>query len=293
MNIIFQINGGIGKCILATPVCEAIKSQHPNSQLIVMSGYPEVFLNNPFVDRSFAFGQAQYFYQDFIEGKDFKVFAHDPYLQTEYLMQNEHLVQTWTKMFDINTPEDILPKLYITERERIFFSQKFYSDRPILLLQTNGGAQGQDLKYSWARDIPSNVVQSVIEEFKNQYNIVHMRREDQIGYEGTLTISDNFRALAVLIELSNKRLLMDSFGHHAAAALNKASTVLWVANTPVVFGHDIHDNIVANPLTKKPELKHSYIQKFDITGNLLEFPYNSESEIFDVDKVIASIKNQN
>jgi hypothetical protein len=293
MNIIFQINGGIGKCILATPVCEAIKSQHPNSQLIVMSGYPEVFLNNPFVDRSFAFGQAQYFYQDFIEGKDFKVFAHDPYLQTEYLMQNEHLVQTWTKMFDINTPEDILPKLYITERERIFFSQKFYSDRPILLLQTNGGAQGQDLKYSWARDIPSNVVQSVIEEFKNQYNIVHMRREDQIGYEGTLTISDNFRALAVLIELSNKRLLMDSFGHHAAAALNKPSTVLWVANTPVVFGHDIHDNIVANPLTKKPELKHSYIQKFDITGNLLEFPYNSESEIFDVDKVIASIKNQN
>jgi hypothetical protein len=196
-------------------------------------------------------------------------------------------------MFDINTPEDILPKLYITERERIFFSQKFYSDRPILLLQTNGGAQGQDLKYSWARDIPSNVVQSVIEEFKNQYNIVHMRREDQIGYEGTLTISDNFRALAILIELSNKRLLMDSFGHHAAAALNKPSTVLWVANTPVVFGHDIHDNIVANPFTKKPELKHAYIQKFDITGNLIEFPYNSESEIFDVDKVIASIKNQN
>jgi hypothetical protein len=50
---------------------------------------------------------------------------------------------------------------------------------------------------------------------------------------------------------------------------------------------------VANPFTKKPELKHAYIQKFDITGNLIEFPYNSESEIFDVDKVIASIKNQN
>jgi hypothetical protein len=257
-----------------------------------MSGYPEVFLNNPFVDRSFAFGQAQYFYQDFIEGKDFKVFAHDPYLQTEYLMQNEHLVQTWTKMFDLPTFSDTSPKLYITERERIFFSQKFYSDKPILLLQTNGGAQGQDLKYSWARDIPSNVVQSVIEEFRDDYNIVHIRREDQISYEGTITVSDNFRSLAVLIEFSNKRLFMDSFGHHAAAALHKPSTVLWVANTPVVFGHDIHDNIVANPFTKKPELKHAYIQKFDITGNLIEFPYNFESEIFDVDKVIDSIKNQ-
>jgi len=292
MNIIFQINGGIGKCILATPVCEAIKVQHPDSQLIVMSGYPEVFLNNPFVDRSFAFGQAQYFYQDFIENKEFKVLAHDPYIQTEYLLQNEHLVHTWTKMFDIQPPQDTSPKLYITERERTFFAQKFASDRPILLLQTNGGAQGQELRYSWARDIPSYIAQSVIEEFRNEYNIVHMRREDQIGYEGTTPVSDNFRALAILIELSSKRLLMDSFGHHAAAALNKPSTVLWVANTPVVFGHEIHDNIIANPFTKKPELRHAYFQKFDITGNLLEFPYNSESEMFDVDKVIASIKNQ-
>jgi hypothetical protein len=119
-----------------------------------------------------------------------------------------------------------------------------------------------------------------------------MRREDQIGYEGTIPVSDGFRALAVLIELSNKRLLMDSFGHHAAAALNKPSTVLWIANTPVVFGHELHNNILANPFTKKPELRHAYFQKFDIAGNLLEFPYNSESEIFDVDKVIASIKNQ-
>lgn len=292
MNIIFQINGGIGKCILATSVCEAIKAQHPDSQLIVMSGYPEVFLNNPFVDRSFAFGQAQYFYQDFIENKEFKVFAHDPYVQTEYLNQDEHLSKTWAEMFNIKAPEDVTPKIYITEREKTFFASKFSSDAPILLMQTNGGAQGQELKYSWARDIPANVAQAVIEEFKNTHNIVHMRREDQIGYEFTTPITDNFRALCVLISLSDKRLLMDSFGQHAAAGLNKPSTVLWIANTPVVFGYDIHDNILANPFTKRPELRHAYFQKFDIAGNLLEFPYHNESEIFDIDKVIASIKNQ-
>jgi hypothetical protein len=159
-------------------------------------------------------------------------------------------------------------------------------------MQTNGGAQGQELRYSWARDIPTNIVQAVIEEFKNTHNIVHIRREDQIGYEFTTPVTDNFRALAVLVSLSDKRLLMDSFGQHTAAALNKPSTVLWIANTPVVFGYDVHDNILANPFTKRPELKHSYFQKFDISGNLLEFPYNNESEMFDVDKVIASIKNQ-
>lgn len=292
MNIIFQINGGIGKCILATSVCEAIKVEHPDSQLIVMSGYPEVFLDNPFVDRSFAFGQAQYFYQDFIENKEFKVLAHDPYLETAYLKQDEHLSKTWAEMFNIKAPKDVTPKIYITEREKTFFASKFISETPILLIQTNGGAQGQELKYSWARDIPTSVVQAVIEEFKNTHNIVHMRREDQIGYEFTTPVSDNFRALCVLMAMSEKRLLMDSFGQHAAAALNKPSTVLWIANTPVVFGYDIHDNILANPFTKKPELRHAYFQKFDIAGNLLEFPYHNESEMFNVDKVIASIKNQ-
>ena len=30
MNIIFQVDGGIGKSILATAVCKAIKTQYPN-----------------------------------------------------------------------------------------------------------------------------------------------------------------------------------------------------------------------------------------------------------------------
>ena len=83
---------------------------------------------------------------------------------------------------------------------------------------------------------------------------------------------------------------MDSFAQHAAAAINKPSTVCWIANTPVVFGYSLHDNILANPQTKKPELRNSFLQKYDISGNLLEFPYNNEEEIFDVDKIIASLK---
>ena len=83
---------------------------------------------------------------------------------------------------------------------------------------------------------------------------------------------------------------MDSFAQHAAAAINKPSTVCWIANTPVVFGYSLHDNILANPQTKKPELRNSFLQKYNIAGDLLEFPYNNEEEIFDVDKIIASLK---
>ena len=157
-------------------------------------------------------------------------------------------------------------------------------------MQTNGGAAQQELKYSWARDIPTIVAARVIEEFRNDYNIIHIRRDDQPSFDGTFPVTDNFRALAVLIDISEKRLFMDSFAHHAAAAMNKPSTVCWVVNTPVVFGYDIHDNIRANSETKKAELRHSFLQKYDISGNLLEFPYNNEEEIFNVDDIIKSLK---
>lgn len=292
MNIIFQISGGIGKCILATSVCEAIHEEYPNDNLIVMSGYPEVFLNNPFVHRSFAFETAQYFYQDYIEGKDFIVFAQEPYLDAKHLRNEEHLSATWARMFDVPAPTNTSPQLFLTQREIDFYAKKYSSDKPIMLLQTNGGAVGQELKYSWARDIPSHVVVDVINEFKNDYNIVHMRREDQPNFEFTTPISDGFRGLCVLIALSEKRLLMDSFGQHAAAGLNKPSTVLWVVNSPVVFGYDIHQNIQCNPFTRTPELRSSYLNKFNIVGSLVEFPYHNESEIFNTEQVIESLKNQ-
>ena len=158
-----------------------------------------------------------------------------------------------------------------------------------MLLQTNGGAPN-DMKYSWARDLPRHIVMSVIDAFKSDYNIVHIKREDQLSFEDTIQISDTFRALSVLIDMSKKRLLIDSFAQHAACALKKPSTVCWISNKPNVFGYEIHDNIVSEPFTIKPELRNAYLGKFNIGGELTEFPYNNEGEIFNIDKIINSLK---
>ena len=288
MNIIFQINGGIGKCVMATAVCEAIKKQYPDSKLVVISGYADVFLNNPYVDRSYNFGNVSYFYKDYIENQEFKVFAHDPYVQTEHIKQNEHLIKTWCEMFGLVYSGE-QPKIYLTDREKTFYSNKYTSDKPILLIQTNGGAQ-TDLKYSWARDIPFNTVNRVLKAFRSEYNIVHIKREDQLGFEGTYPVSDNFRSLCVLISMSQKRLFMDSFAQHVAAGMNLPSTVCWISNKPEVFGYNLHNNLIHNPFTVKPELKNAYLGKFNISGDLLEFPFNNEDEVFDVESIIQSIK---
>lgn len=287
MNIIFQINGGIGKCIMATAVCEAIKKKYPQSNLIVVSGYADVFLNNPNVYRSYNFNGFSYFYDEFIRDKEVLILAHDPYLETTYIHQNTHLIKIWCNLFGIDYNGE-QPNIYLTGREQKFFENKYISDKPIFLMQTNGGAQTEH-KYSWARDIPSSMVLDVIETFKNDYNIVHIKREDQLGYNFTIPVTDSFRALAVLISMSSKRLFIDSFAQHTAKALNMPSTVCWITNKPEVFGYDIHTNILANAETHKPELRNSYLAQYNISGDLLEFPYNSESEIFDTQRVIDSL----
>lgn len=289
-NIIFNIDGGIGKSIMATAICESIKKKYTQHNLIVLTSYPEVFLCNPFVDKCFNHNQISYFYNEFIENGNFISLMHNPYFETNFIQKKEHLLQTWCSMFGIKY-ENEQPAIYLTQREKDFYSNNFFSEKPIFVLQTNGGAFNQQIKYSWSRDIPFNVAKQVVNHFKDDYNIYHIRRNNQIVLENTIPIEADFRVLCGLINISKKRLFIDSFGQHTAKALGLDSVVCWIANTPSQFGYENNINIIANPETKKPELKNSFLSKYNITGDLIEFPYNNETEIFDVEKIIRALKN--
>lgn len=287
-NIIFQIDGGIGKSIMATAVCEAIKKQYPKDNLIVITAYPEVFVCNPNVDKCLPHNNLNYFYQDFIEGQKVKAFLHNPYHETSHIQQECHLIQTWCEMFGIKYNRE-MPKLYLSNREENFYATQYQSEKPIMVLQTNGGGADQPLKYSWMRDIPNATAQEVVNHFANEYTIVHIRREDQLPLENTTPIATDFRSLAVLIKLSKKRLFMDSFAQHTAKALDMNSVVCWIGNKSSVFGYESNINIQANKETAVPELKQSVFSKYNITGNLFEFPYNEEKEIFTTESIIQSL----
>ena len=159
-----------------------------------------------------------------------------------------------------------------------------------MALQTNGGAVQQEIKYSWSRDIPTNVAQQVVNEFAKQYNVFHIRRNDQIQLQNTIPVQADFRALFGLINISQKRLFMDSFGQHTAKALELDSVVCWIGNIPEQFGYENNINITANEETKKPELKNSFLSKYNIVGDLTEYPYHNEREIFNVEEIIDALR---
>jgi hypothetical protein len=289
--LVLTINGGIGKCIFGTALVQAFAEQRPDKKLIVVSGYPDVFINNPHVHRSFGFGNIQYFYETYIKDNETEIFVHNPYDTTDYTYMRKHVIEIWCELCGLQYDKKYQPKIYLTQREIDFFGKNFMiSDKPLFAIQTNGGADGQNVKYSWARDIPYQTAQNVVEHFKDKYTIVHLRRQDQMPLADTIPLTASFREIVVFMTMTQKRLFMDSFAQHLSASLELPSTVCWIVNSPVVFGYDINDNILANPFTKQPELRNAFLQAFNIGGELVEFPYSSEDEIFDTDKIIASLE---
>ena len=95
--------------------------------------------------------------------------------------------------------------------------------------------------------------------------------------------------LFTLLAVSDKRFLIDSSLQHAAAALNKPSTVFWIGTSPENFGYSMHDNIIANPPTDTTKLIDSYLFDYSFEGITHECPYYSLDEMFDISKIIKTI----
>jgi len=292
MNIIFQIDGGLGKSIMATAIVEVIKKRYKNSNLIVVTAYPDVFLNNPNVNECFRFEQMNGAYLKYIKDKDCKLFVDEPYRNTGFLTEKEHLFETWCKIYGLKYNNE-QPRIYLTQPEIEYFKPFYKTDKPLMVIQPNGGPAQQGYKYAWTRDIPQITVNSLIQHYKDRYSIIHIRRQDQYEYADTFSALDGYRSIAVLLSLSEKRVLMDSFSQHLAAALGKESTVCWVTTNPKVFGYKLHDNVLANKFTKEPNFQNASYQPFNLSEDISTIPYNKFEEIFDINKIVKSINKQN
>jgi hypothetical protein len=292
--VIFHIDGGCGKNIVATSVVKSIKAVYPEHKIIVVCAWPEVFIHNPNIYRVYRFGNLPYFYDDYINNKDSVVLRMEPYHSGDLLYRRKSLSEIWCDVFNIPCI-DTKPEIYLTEREVIFVQNNIKKDGPILLVQSSGGADQQGHPYSWSRDLPPVFAQEVVDAVKGNFSkVLHIRRENQPAINGTTHITDNFRNLFCYIALSDKILAIDSFAQHTAAAFNKKATVGWISNSPVVFGHKIHDNIIASGAESFRHRIDSYLEEDDWTGGRFhECPYDNITKMFDKDQFVASLFNNN
>ena len=287
--VIFQIDGGLGKSIMATAILKAIKKKYQNANVIVVTGYPDVFIGNPNANKVLHQHQAVGLYKNYIQNKNTKVFITDPYSTSDYITESNHLLKIWCELYGLNYNGE-LPEIFLSKGEKDYFAPFYKLDKPIMAIHPNGGGEGQPLKYSWTRDLPSPVVNEVVNYFKNDYAIVHIKRDDQLNYENTITALDNWRSIAIMLTMSAKRLLIDSSCMHVASALDLPSVVGWIGTNPFVFGYDIHTNIFANDPTKKVNIESNSYNKHLLFEDISTLPYNDLSEIFDTQRIINALK---
>ncbi len=290
MKVVLQVRGGIGKSVMATAVCKAIQTQYPGCKIIVITPYPDVFDNNKRVYQTVREHEMFYFYRDHVmDQPDTKFCLLEPYLADDFIHRRGHLIKVWCEMNGIKYNGG-LPEIFLTHKEMTSFGVNLKrSNKPIFVLQTNGGMSEQGDKYSWPRDMPNDTAQKIVNVLAPHYNIFHVRRQDQLTLQNTVPVTENFRPLCVLIAMSRKRLLIDSCCQHIAAALGLPSVVCWIANVPSQFGYELHTNIIANPPTQEPELRYALLAKYNTNGPEKEFPYNNEEEIFDVEPILAAL----
>lgn len=286
-KIVFMISGGIGKNVMATAMIEATKKQFPKKEIIIATAWPAAWFNNPNVSKIIDIVREKDIFKK-INRDSFSFFNHDPYFEQDFIYRKKHLIEIWSKMYGIKYNGE-LPKLYFSESEKKDVKNRLPIDKPLFFIQTSGGAPNQEFPISWMRDMPLNIAQEIVNKMISKgYRVIHLRREDQYPLEKTDRLDFNLREAMCAIQFSEKRLFIDSFAQHAAAALEKPSVVTWIGNKPEIFGYKIHKNLL--PI-EKPKFRHqvdSYLEPFNITGLIHECPYNTD-KLFNVEEIIKNL----
>ena len=286
---IFHIEGGLGKHIAATAVAKCIKNNHSDRELIIVCAYPEIFLNLPFVDRVYRIGSTPYFYKDFIDGKDSLIFKHEPYFTSEHIHKKLPLIENWCKLYDLDFSGES-PELTFNVRQKQFGFRKWNRNRPIAVIQTNGGPLNeQPYLYSWTRDMPIDLATQLVSQLSQTHHVIQICRSSENAIAGAEAIFEpiaNMELLSLLL-FSDKRILIDSCVQHAATELGLKFTVLWIGTSPKIFGYDTHSNIFAD-LPDNVKLPDSYLFDYNFHGSNHECPL-LDLNIFDSAEILSTL----
>jgi hypothetical protein len=245
----------------------------------------------------FPLGNTSYFYSEYIDGKDSLIFGNEPYFTTTHINKTLPLVESWCNLYQIKyNGEQPMVRINPEQKKAIRnFYEPMFEGKPFMVLHTNGGLYTNEKPFSWARDMPFDVASKVAKHFKKTHFVMQITRLNSPKIPDVFVRNEQLSntELIGLLELTDKRLLIDSSLQHGAAAFGLPSTVLWNATSSVIFGHKIHTNIQAKEKPKK-SLPGSYLFDYAFDGNEHEMPYEEDDlkDLFNVDQIVASLEAQ-
>lgn len=292
--LVLHAEGGLGKNIALSALIRPLKEKYADRKLILVVSYPELFLNDPNVYRVYGVGNTPYFYDSYIKGKDTIVLRKEPYYENDHIMRKKPLMETWFEMYGVNyNPNLHMPTIHMNMLQQSKLNV-WKRDKPIFLIHTNGGpfaTNMQQVDYAWTRDMPPYVSYNITKDITDKYHVIQVCRDNSYKLPNAEHICKqmNMFDLFAIVLNSEKRLLIDSCLQHAAAGFGLTSTVLWVGTKPDMFGYSLHDNIIASDPSGRTKLVDSYLFDYEFNGFIHQCPYNSQEEMFDLNKIKKSV----
>lgn len=220
-NFLLHINGGLGKCIMATAVIRSYKAANPNSKVVVVSGYPEVFLNNPDIYKNFPFS-TPYLWQDYYGQPGWRVEAQDPYLEEAWIKnRKQHLIDIWCGMLRIPSVQKT-PVLFFSGPEVDELHSMIRTDKPLIVVQSTGGSN--PAARSWTRNPPKEEFEEFLSKFKESHYVLHLAVPETTALQNVHQRVDTLdrRKAMCLMYYANEVIGIDSYALHVRAANGSA-----------------------------------------------------------------------
>lgn len=301
-NIIFVAEGGIGRAIASTAIVAKIKQAHPDKRIIVVTGYPDIFLYNPHVFKVFNFGNPLYFYDDYVTKESYLMHV-EPYRHHGYLHGERHLIDVWCEMLGLD-PTDAKPELYFLKKEEE--AGKLYVDKltengkkKFVLFQWVGGIIPKEknaptvldsLGRMHKRSLPQNVAQKIVNKLVTRKLAVGIvQHENFPDLDEAERVCYPIRNVLVLLKYSQGFIGIDSFIQHAARAMNVPGVVCWGGTNPSRLGYPMHKNLnktaCSSPNCHRP---NSYIFDANPSGFIWNCPFDEVCMNYDADEIIAA-----
>jgi hypothetical protein len=297
-NVVFNVDGGIGRNICATSLIKPLKKKYGNLPLIVLASHPDVFINNPLIDRVYNLNNQLYFFEDYFVKQKSLLLRVEPYTHPDYMSQKKHFSSAWADLLGIGKLESLTPKIHLFETD-LEMAKAFlfpHNKKPILILQTWGGKipgkEGMEdfvgaKNEMYRRSLPFDTAMGIVNALKDKYTILHIKGQNQPSIQDTIPVTANLRYVFALISLANKIICIDSFVQHAAAAFGKKALVLWGGTSPEVLGYDSHINLTRKacptPFCHRP---NTYIPDFLANGQGWSCPFGEACMKYDVPTVL-------
>jgi len=257
MKEIIQIDGGIGRVIALTGVITEYAKNSKN-EVNVLTPYPELFFNNPYINRVYNINH-QYIFDDVI--KDSKYINLEPYNDYDYYNKQKHIIEVYAKQL-LGKSEFIEPQIYLTQNE-LNKAKEFVGDKKIILFQPFGSMGGtytsnktDEINHTNVLGDPTNRsfyfddAETLANKIKKEgFEVLQIRNPNQYNLKdiGSL-LQPNGQALPIrhilaLLPYIKGFVGCDSFLQHAAKMMNvKHGIVFYGTTTPENLGYKEYIN---------------------------------------------------